>query len=280
MNKEKIISIIATLLFLSLGFLLIKNNNYFYEENINRLSNEVIDSNYLALETSISKMTSSAIILGKHIEILKGETSNFKEFSKTLHKQFNNVTNLQLAKDGIVSHIYPLRGHEKALGHDIFKDDERKKEAFLAINSRKLTLAGPFKLVQGGVAIIARKPIYIENKFWGFASSLIMVDDLMNNVDLNNLYNQGYMFRLRRVHPDTNKIDIFYGEKQLQENKPIFTRTIVVPNGKWYFDIQYSSSYISENLILLYSIINIIISILLGIFIYLLLKKPKEYIEV
>ncbi len=280
MNKEKIIAITATLLFAFLGFLLIKNNNYLYEDNISKLSSKIIDSNSTAIENSISKITSSAIILGKYIEISKGETDNFKEFSKTLYKQFEGVTNLQLAKDGIVSHIYPQKGHEKALGHDIFKDDKRKKEAFLAKNSKKLTLAGPFKLIQGGVAIIVRKPIYIENKFWGFASSLIMIEDLMNTLELDKLYNEGYIFRLTRIHPDTKETDIFYGEKQFQDDKKTFTKTINVPNGRWYLDIQYVNSYISENLVLLYSILNILISILFGSFLYIVMKKPKEYIEV
>jgi len=280
MNKEKIISIIASIFIASLGFLLIKNNNYFYERNIDKLSNEIIDSHSSSIENSILKITSSAIILGKHIEILKGDTNSFIEYSQVLYNQFRGVSNLQLAKDGIVSHIYPSRGHEKALGHNIFKDDKRKKEAFLAKNSNKLTLAGPFKLVQGGTAIIARKPIYIENKFWGFSSSLIMLEELIKNLKLDKLPNQGYSFRLSRIHPDTNKADIFYGKKELRTDRKFFTKTINVPNGRWYIDIQYTDSYLSEKLILLYIMINILVSILLGVFLYMIMKKPKEYIEV
>lgn len=280
MNKEKIISIITSLFIASLGFILIKNNSYIYEENIDKLSSEIINSHTSTIENAILKTTSSAIILGKHIEILKGKTNSFEEYAKTLLNQFDGLTNLQLAKNGIVTHIYPLKDHQKALGHDIFKDDKRKKEAFLAKNSRTLTLAGPFKLIQGGVAIIARKPIYLDNKFWGFASSLVILEDLIQKLDLDKLKKQGYSFRLSRIHPDTNETNIFYGKEELSSGRKTFTKTINVPNGRWYIDIQYTGSFISENLILLYSVINIILSILLGIFLYMITKRPKEYIDV
>ncbi len=57
-----------------------------------------------------------------------------------------------LAPNGVVTQIYPLAGNEAAIGHDLLNDPRRRTEARAAIESRKLTLAGPFRLIQGGIA--------------------------------------------------------------------------------------------------------------------------------
>ncbi|WP_414730739.1 CHASE domain-containing protein, partial [Vibrio vulnificus] len=48
-----------------------------------------------------------------------------------------------ISAEGIIQSIYPLAGNEKAIGHNLLKDDARKKEALNAVESGKLTLAGP-----------------------------------------------------------------------------------------------------------------------------------------
>lgn len=171
-TKIIILPLICFISLLFIGHEFIENNNKDLESNINKLSNELVKSHALILEKSILRNTASASILAKYIEMQNGDMNKFEEFAQTLQEELKGVTNLQLAPNGIVTKIYPLIGHEKALGHDILKNDKRKKEALLAKESEKLTLAGPFKLIQGGVAIIARKPLYIDNNFWGFTSAL------------------------------------------------------------------------------------------------------------
>jgi sensor domain CHASE-containing protein len=51
---------------------------------------------------------------------------------------------LQLAPNGIIKHIVPLAGNEKAIGHNLLADEKRNIEAIQALKTKKLTLAGPF----------------------------------------------------------------------------------------------------------------------------------------
>ncbi|NQY92750.1 MAG: PAS domain-containing protein, partial [Campylobacteraceae bacterium] len=291
LNKEKIISIVVAVMLFTFGYLLVKDNSQYAEDQIDELSNEIVHSQALILERSIKRSTSSAVILGNHIHALNGDMTDFEEYAKDLYTLLGGITNLQLAPNGIISKIYPLKGHEKALGHDIFKSDTRKKEAFLARKSRKLTLAGPFTLIQGGVAIIARNPVYLEdkltiqnnethihskaNKFWGFSSTLILLEDLLNNTDIHQLKEKNYLYRLWRYHPDTNKIDVFSGEQNLPKIK-VFTKSIKVPNGKWYLDIEYIGTSLSVNSMKIFQGINFFVSILLGYLLYVVLNRPKE----
>ena len=291
LSKERIVQVITTILLFGLGYFLINNHSHVMEDRVDDLSNEIVNSQSLSLEESVIRATSSATILKNHMHVVNGDMGDFEDYAKDLYELLGGITNIQLAPNGIVTKIYPIKGHEKAIGHDIFKSDNRKKEAFLAKNSRKLTLAGPFPLVQGGVAIIARSPIYLHlesdykknlkhshvdsNKFWGFASSLVLLDDLLKKTDLHLLKDKNYLFRLWRFHPDSGDVDIFAGEKNFP-NKKIFTKNINVPNGEWYLDIEYvGSSFSMYFMNTLYSL-NFLVSLLLGYLLFVILIRPKE----
>jgi sensor domain CHASE-containing protein len=75
---------------------------------------------------------------------------------------YPGVASLQLQPNGIISHILPLEGNKEAIGHNVLLDPNRNKEAILARDSGKLTLAGPFNLKQGGLGAAARLPVYLE----------------------------------------------------------------------------------------------------------------------
>jgi len=289
-NKEKLIAGIVSIILFTSGYFFIQNNNQYVEDQIDELSNEIVRSQAVVIERSVQRSTSSAVILGNHIHALNGNMYDFEEYAQDLYFLLGGVTNLQLAPNGVIAKIYPLKGHEKALGHDIFNADSRKKEAFLAKKSKKLTLAGPFTLIQGGVAIIARNPVYLDDnhleknhthkhshadKFWGFTSSLIMLDDLLKNTDVHLLEEKNYLYRLWRHHPDTNKVDIFAGVRGLPNIK-VLTKSISVPNGKWFLDIEYVGTSVSSNAIKIFYTINFLVSILLGYLLYVLLNRPKE----
>lgn len=274
-KKEIIISIVTTFIMFILGYTIINNNSHYIKDQIDILSSEIVNSQSLVLERSIKTSTASAAILAKHISTVNGDMQGFDEYAFGLYNLFEGITNLQLAPDGIVTKIYPLEGHSKAIGHDIFKSDKRKKEAFIAKKSKKLTIAGPFKLIQGGVAIIARNPVYLNEQFWGFASSLVLLDDLLKTTDLHLLKEKKYLYRLWRYHPDTNKVDIFAGEKNLPQ-KNMLTKSITIPNGEWYLDIEYIGSSFSLTFMYILYIVNLFVSLLLGFLIYIILNKPKE----
>ncbi|PHR74465.1 MAG: hypothetical protein COA66_01365 [Arcobacter sp.] len=281
-NKEIIISSIFALTLFFMGLFLINNNSEYWEKQINVLSKKILHTQALILEKAVNRSTASAMILASHIYTTKGDMSDFNEYSKMMYRSFGGVSNLQLAPLGIIAKIYPLKGNEKAIGHDIFKSDNRKKEAFLAKKTKELTLAGPFPLIQGGIGIVARYPVYLYTNntskspsFWGFTSALILLDELIKNTDLNSLKEKNYEFRLWRFHPDTKKIDVFFGKKILK-GKHILSKAVKVPNGTWYLDIVYTGSSISNRLLLFTYFLNVLISFLLAYSLYLLLKQPQK----
>ncbi len=135
----------------------------------------------MQLNHSLSATSAIAIFLQQN-----GEIKNFDLLAEDIISQYGGISNLQLAPDAIVKQIYPLKGNEPAIGHDLLNDPKRRIEVLKAIESRKLTLAGPFELIQGGTAVIGRYPVYIDkgskpgkDKFWGLSIVLIKLSELL-----------------------------------------------------------------------------------------------------
>src|SRR5512138_277306 len=108
----------------------------------------------------------------------------FERLATDLLRFHPGAASLQYAPGGVVQHIVPLAGNERAIGHDLLADPKRNRKAREAIETRQLTLDGPFKLVQGGVGLVGRLPIFrvdrtVGEDFWGFSNVLIRMADLL-----------------------------------------------------------------------------------------------------
>jgi len=249
-NREKLLALMIFALALIVSLFVLNNIN----ANLQQLRKHDLDTVLYAqassFEKSITTALSSAKILALWVRMQDSDITDFKEYSAGILDSVAGINNLQLAPKGVVKHIYPLAGHEQAIGHNILRDDKRITEARLAILSNQLTLAGPFELLQGGVALIGRQPIFIKNgnavsdnskenkeTFWGFASALIILDDFVAQSTLNQLEKQGFYFNLWRYHPDTGDKMTIATNTNMDDFHGI-TRNIEVPNSIWHLTIK------------------------------------------
>ena len=90
--------------------------------------------------------------------------AEFAAISSNMQDGSNVIKTHELAKDGVISQVYPIAGNEAAIGLDVLHNPARKKEANLAKNSGMYTIAGPFELVQGGTGALLFDPIYTYSK--------------------------------------------------------------------------------------------------------------------
>ncbi len=214
-----------------------------------------------------------------------GIVNDFDGIAEKLYSEDTSIRSLQLAPDGVVKYVYPLSGNEGAFV-DLFHDENRKTEAEYARDTGKTTLAGPFKLYQGGLGVIARAPVYINDEtgkkgFWGFSIIVLNVPEIFDKAELNNLSDQGYDYRIWRIHPDT-------GEKQTITEKitgglydPI-EEAFTVPNGTWKLSIAPSAGWVSGKTLLADWGICFLISILVSVILYgfLIVEKQKRELTV
>lgn len=160
-------------------------NTIVYIIDLKQIKEEKLQAGYTA-ETTINRIESqinqylAEFHLVKHV-IEDGGDLGKKEFdaiSKYMQDNEHVIEAHELAKDGIVSQIYPLEGNEEAIGLDMLKNPARKKEAHLAKLSGQYTIAGPYELVQGGMGALLFDPVYTkgadgEKQFWGFSILVI-----------------------------------------------------------------------------------------------------------
>ncbi len=193
------------------------------------------------LQRRIDRAISAIYALAALVRQGNGTITGFESVARELLPFYPGAVALQLAPGGVIRQIAPLSGNEKALGHDLLQDTARNKEAILARDSGKLTLAGPFELIQGGVGVVARLPLFLENNqgkpaFWGFTTVLLRFPDLLEQTLISKLAERGFGYELWRIHPDTGSKQVISSSSSSPLNRPV-EHLMNVPNGAWTLSI-------------------------------------------
>lgn len=161
-----------------------------------------------ALQRNIEQALSATYVLATLVRQGQGSVPDFEPLVGGMLALYPGVAELALAPGGIIRSVAPLVGNEKALGFHLLQDPAQKAEALLARNSGKLTLAGPLDLVQGGVGVVGRLPVFLDDAtgkpyFWGFTLVVIRVPEALRAAGLPELAQQGYAYKLWRIHAES-----------------------------------------------------------------------------
>ena len=124
-------------------------------------------------ETLLSEMGKTRVLEAYLIQT-GGSYQGFEKVAPILLRE-RFVRNVLFAPGGVVEAIYPLAGNESAMGLDMNEEGAGNLEARAAMEKGELYIAGPFELVQGGLGIAGRLPVYLEDAagqrtFWGIVS--------------------------------------------------------------------------------------------------------------
>ncbi|MDX2369912.1 MAG: EAL domain-containing protein [Colwellia sp.] len=251
-------------------------DHYSYQQK--HMSVQKVAGSYVShIRNDLNQALSAAYPLGALIRTQQGDVSGFTELATEMLSLYPGVAALQLQPDGILQYVVPLEGNESAIGHNLLLNPERTKEAFLARDTGKLTLAGPFNLVQGGMGAAARLPIYLDSnegkRFWGFATALIRFPDVLNATDLPSLVDSGIGYQLSRIHPDTGEVQVIStSNAPLIDDSEIFN--IAIPNGYWTFKAYPINGWRDYSVLLFRGVIGLLF-ISLATFVSFLLTRIR-----
>ncbi|MDY0304833.1 MAG: PAS domain S-box protein [Desulfovibrio aminophilus] len=149
----------------------------------------------------------------------------FRDIAEALPYGFKDVRVLALAPGGVVGMVSPLKGNEAALGHDLLRDPGTSEDAQRTLLTREVTLGGPYELRQGGLGLVLRKAVFLDDgTFWGFAAAALDVDALVRSTPLPA--REDLVFALAR---DGN---IFHGLKEIRAMAPLSVN-VPLPEGSW-----------------------------------------------
>ena len=255
MDKEKdkkVIRIRAGIVFL-VTLLLVFGCTFLVNQN--QQKREKLKAAYTAestisrIEVQLNRYLAESDLVKKSIE--EGLTISDKQFatlSRLMQDEDNIIKVHEIAKDGIVSQIYPMEGNEDVIGLNLIENPERKTEARLTRDSGEYTIAGPFELVQGGNGVLLFDPVYRTDdkgckKFWGFSILVIDWQKFIKKMDLDQLENAGYHYQIWKKGTDDEKIVIAQCDN-LQETDTLEV-ACTVPNDTWYFEIVPENGWVT-----------------------------------
>lgn len=238
---------ISLLLFITGFWLSILISVLQYRKEINLLRERItVEMN--TISNNITREIYSTLNLTQGISALvkiKGNISceEFNYLSAELLRNNRIIRNTVLAPDNIIKYVYPLEGNEKVKGVNYENLPDQIESVRLATKERKTVIAGPVNLVQGGVGIIVRTPIFVSTQdkkdktkdtlyYWGIAGTVIYFDSLINVSGLK-AGNKTLRIALRGVDGSGVKGKVFWGDSNIFSKNPVLL-DIVLPYGSWH----------------------------------------------
>ncbi|WP_339712858.1 ATP-binding protein [uncultured Kriegella sp.] len=133
-------------------------------------------------------------------------------------------------KNGFITHVYPLKDNE-VIGFNILTSSEARNAALATIKRKDFFIAGPVNLKQGGVGMISRQPIFIDDEFSGFSAVITKLSTFFNDLNINTSNDSRFIYQLSRVNLETGKEDFFL-ENDMSSFKE-FAVPIEMSFGEW-----------------------------------------------
>lgn len=164
--------------------------------------------------------------------------TNAEEIAEILLRE-EEVRNILFAPNGVVEYVYPLESNEEVLGLNMYEDGLGNWEAQAAIEANELYMAGPFELLQGGIGIAGRLPVYLHDEngdryFWGIVSVTLDFPEILENSSIQYLNAQGYACEIWRIVPTTQKKEtVLETEVKLPQTNIISDYNLTMFNAEW-----------------------------------------------
>ncbi|MBV0932071.1 putative bifunctional diguanylate cyclase/phosphodiesterase [Marinobacterium weihaiense] len=274
-RRINIITLATLVLITALGAYTTHTGLDLYKTRQDMLLTELLNSQASTIENRVQHVLAATQILAQEVRQQQGTPVDFHSYAAAMMPSFPLASSLQLVPGGITQLIYPPGSGSP--GHDLLNNDKRRDEARLAVDSRTLTLAGPFELRQGGVGMVARNPVFLPTtdgpeRFWGFASVVIDLDRLIGISNLRELEARGFRYELSRTRPGANQEAIF--KRSIEPiNADWLAINIRLPNAHWILKMSLEAPHTRLGYWGGY-VISLIFALLCAVMIRRILRQP------
>lgn len=190
----------------------------------------------------------------------KGQVHHFDTVAKEVLANNSRLTSISLIPGGTIKYTYPATNNI-ALGKSILYTGSKEEAAgaLAAYNSKKIVIAGPFTNFSKIESIAARLPVVIADKFWGFSSALVSLEDLLKASNIKNSDSSKYRYSLSYLSYINGKEFFFFGNKPAGGPTTLEEQMSHI-NWKFYITVQQSSF----NLFWFPSILSLLGSVVIG----------------
>ncbi|GAO35201.1 hypothetical protein SCT_0585 [Sulfuricella sp. T08] len=209
------------------------------------------------------------------------DQAGFSAIANNLVDERHALHNIAGAPDMVISLMYPLQGNEAALGLDYRTHPTQREGALRARDSGKTVIAGPLSLQQGGIAIIAREPLFLapaqpggKRRFWGLVSAVIDAETLYRMAGLRDP-DLGLRLALRGTDGTGSHGPVFFGDAKLFGNRSV-TVDVTLPGGSWQMAAIPADGWeqIGTNIVLI-RLMGLLAALAAGIMVYRLARDAQ-----
>lgn len=170
-----------------------------------RAATELAQASAFAIEQRFSFALASAATM----EGLVSEGASARELdavAERLVELSGGTLSLQLARDCVISHVWPMEGNEAAQGLDLLHSPIHGAHTRSVMERRAPLLYGPFELIQGGAGLALRLPVHVvdrgRERFWGLASAIIRAKVMLEESRVDRLVEAGFDYTIVRARGD------------------------------------------------------------------------------
>ncbi|KIM00680.1 Phytochrome two-component sensor histidine kinase Cyanobacterial phytochrome B [Paramagnetospirillum magnetotacticum MS-1] len=154
----------------------------------------------------------------------------FPAFASACYQQVPGIRNISVAPDFVVRLVYPQdAGNLKVVGNHLL-DDKRPGFAEAvnrAIKTRDLAVHEPVELIQGGLGLMARQAIFVDERPWGAVGMAFSIASLLDSGLIDSM--RTYIWGLR-----TKSGTLVGGDAGVFAMQPVLV-PIALPEGYWEF---------------------------------------------
>lgn len=203
-------------------------------------------------EFMLSEMSKTRVLEAYLIQT-GGDYSDFGRVAHVLLRE-DYVRNVLFAPDGIVDGVFPLEGNEGVVGLNMYGDGAGNLEAQAAIEKEALYIAGPFQLIQGGLGIAGRLPVFLTDEqgqryFWGIVSVTLDFPAALSGSSVERVNAQGFACQIWRINPDDGQKQVILetadplpeGVRTVDHAQELFNSVWTVslaPLRPWYLQVS------------------------------------------
>lgn len=206
---------------------------------------------------------------------------SFQNFAADLGNSLTGIRSLQLAPDGIVTYLWPEPTNRAAVGHNLLADPNRRDAALKAIETKQLWVAGPLELLQGGTALIGRRPIFVtdsgsgSDSFWGFATVLVDLPPLLEEAGFNDL-SPDRNIAIRGRNGLGASGEVFYGSPEVFNGYNL-SADVALPSGSWQMAIAAAETTTLNDIPPARWVFATSLALVVACLVYFVLRLPFRY---
>ena len=236
-----------------------------------------------SLQRGIERALSATYAIAALVHQGRGFVNDFNGVATQMLPFYPGIAAIGLSPGGVICCVVPRAGNENSIGFNQLEDIVQNKEARRARDTRKLTLAGPVQLAQGGLGVVGRLPIFLgqgddTQVFWGFSYVTLRFPQALESARLEMLRDRGYAYELWRKNPETGERQRIEAWKPEALRDPV-GRDLELPNGAWTLSLAPTRGWVQRSGLMLEGLVGTAFSALLAYLAWLLYAMRLRDLE-